>query len=146
LFRIKKPKLLISSLNIVWAKGVGGVRGVWKVRVRAVDFKQGTSVLQVSGFFLLQHKGFRLNINWSCSCMKHKNRILSVLVKNKPCVVYIVMCLILWKRSHGSKTVIPTGLLFLLSKCKYMFPKQILEYFSSTILKHLSPIPHKILQ
>ncbi len=64
-----------------------------------------TSVLQVSGFFLLQHKGLRPDINCSCSCKKHKNRILFVQVKNKPCMVYSVMRLIPWKISHGRETI-----------------------------------------
>jgi hypothetical protein len=44
-------------------------------------------------------------INHLCSCVKYKNRILCVQVKNKPCMVYTVMRLIPWKQSHGSETV-----------------------------------------
>ncbi len=64
-----------------------------------------TSVLQVSGFFLLQHNGLSPEINCSCSCIEHKNRFLCVQVKKKPCVVCTIMGLIPWKRSHGSETI-----------------------------------------
>jgi acetylornithine/succinyldiaminopimelate/putrescine aminotransferase len=40
LFRIKKTEIVDDV--VVWAKGVGGGEGVWKLRARAVDFKQGT--------------------------------------------------------------------------------------------------------
>jgi hypothetical protein len=43
LFRIKKTEIVYVVVVIkYWAKGVGrGKGGVWKVRVRAVGFKQG---------------------------------------------------------------------------------------------------------
>ncbi len=63
-----------------------------------------TLLFQVSGFFLLQQKGLRLDINYSCGCKKYKNRILCVQVKNNPCIIYKVMHLISWKQYHGSKT------------------------------------------
>ncbi len=63
-----------------------------------------TSFFQVSGFFLLQQKGLRLDIISSCSCKKYKDKILCVQVKNKPCIIYKVMHLIPWKQYHGSKT------------------------------------------
>jgi hypothetical protein len=33
---------VVIVIYIVRAKRIGGLRGVWKVRVRAVGFKQGT--------------------------------------------------------------------------------------------------------
>jgi hypothetical protein len=63
-----------------------------------------TSVFQVSGFFLLQHKWLHPDINYLCGCIKYKDRIICVQVKNKTCVVYTVMRLIPWKRSQGSET------------------------------------------
>jgi hypothetical protein len=63
-----------------------------------------TSVIQVSGFFLLQHKRLWLDIIYFFNHIKYKNRVFCVQVKNKPCVVYTIMHLIPWKQSHGSKT------------------------------------------
>ncbi len=51
-----------------------------------------TSVFQVSGIFLLQHKGLCPDINYLFSCIKCKDRILCVQVKinhtwsTPPCV------------------------------------------------------------
>jgi hypothetical protein len=98
---------------------VGGGKGqVWKVRVKAVGFKQGTwvdwefatmskaSVFQVRGFFSLTAQGVMPGyINYLCGCIKYKNRILCVQVKNKPCMVYTVMHLIPCKQFHGSETL-----------------------------------------
>ncbi len=64
-----------------------------------------TSVFQVSVSFLLQYKGLCPDISYLCGCIKYKDRILFVQVKNKPCVVYTVMHLIPWKQSHGSETL-----------------------------------------
>jgi hypothetical protein len=59
--------------------------------------------------FLLQHKGLRPYINYLCSCVKYKDRVLCVQVKNKPYVIYTVMHLIPWKQSHGSETLLRDG-------------------------------------
>jgi hypothetical protein len=76
-----------------------------------------TSVFHVSGFFLLQYKGLRPDINYLCGCIKYKDRILCVQVKSKPCVVYTVMRLIPRKQSHGSETVISFKFYFRTQQC-----------------------------
>ncbi len=66
-----------------------------------------TLVLQVSIFVFHSTRGYALKlIIHVCSYMSHKNRILCVQVKKKPCVVYTVMRLISWKRSNGSEIII----------------------------------------
>jgi hypothetical protein len=44
------------------------------------------SVVQVSGFSLLQHKGLYPDANYLCDHLKYKDRILYVQVKNKQCL------------------------------------------------------------
>ncbi len=57
------------------------------------------------GFFLYITRGYARIYYLFVWCIKYKERILCVQVKNKPCVVYTIMGLIPWKRSHGSETL-----------------------------------------
>jgi hypothetical protein len=65
-----------------------GVMGDWKVTVSSkgpewMGFAtmSKTSVFQVSGFFLPQHKRLRPDINYVCGYIKYKDRIFCVRVK-----------------------------------------------------------------
>ncbi len=102
--------------SIVRAKGLGGVEGGLESKgegswfqardLRGWEFAtmSKTLVFQVSGFFLFTAQGVTHGYYYLYSCVKYKDRILCVQVKNKPCVVYTVMRLIPWKHSHGSVT------------------------------------------